>query len=395
MLNQNSQLSKSFRILRLIEVMNNSEPNKSLLKRNQKVSMQSQHQMGSHRFLKSILLFLIMAIFIVGAYGFRIYSQASNALGNAYRPSAAIRPSKTIAQKKPVTILLLGVDTGDEGRSDRGNSDTMILATINPQTKKTVLMSIPRDTLSEIYGIKSDQHVIQKINSAYNLGESEAAVKTVQKLVNIKIDNYITLDFHSLPKIVDAVGGVEVDAPFAFSYDGSSFHKGKQVINGKQSLSYARMRYDDPQGDYGRQMRQRQVIMAIVKKATSLSTLPNLQKVLNSISNSMSTNLSLDDITALIQYYRGASKNMDSDHLQGHGTLIDGISYEVAPTKELQRVSDKLRTSVGQDKEKINNVETRQNKMNVTKNGFDFKAKTNQNYVIYGENVNSNYLIDN
>ncbi|UQS82039.1 LCP family protein [Bombilactobacillus folatiphilus] len=374
--------------------MKNLDSNKPLLQRNQKVSMQTQHQMSSHRFLKVFALIMIMAFFVVGAYGFRIYSQASNALGHAYKPTSNLHPSKAIAQRKPVTILLLGVDTGGEGRDDRGNSDTMIVATINPKTKKTVLMSIPRDTLTQIYGVKNNKHIIQKINSAYNLGESEAAVKTVQKLVNIKVDNYITLDFHSLPKIVDAVGGVEVNAPFAFSYDGSSFHKGKQVINGKQSLSYARMRYEDPDGDYGRQMRQRQVITGIVKKATSLSTLPNLQKVLNSISNSMSTNLSLDDITALVQYYRGASKNIDSDHLQGMGTLIDNVSYEVAPTKELQRVSNKLRTSVGENKEELSNTETRQNYYNKTRNNFNFNSKANQNYVIYDTNLSDEYLID-
>ncbi|WP_396022062.1 LCP family protein [Bombilactobacillus thymidiniphilus] len=359
-----------------------------------KLFMHNEHRMNKHYFWKSIVLIVVMAFFVVGAYGFRIYSQASDALGNSYKPISS-NTSQTIKQRKPVTILLLGVDTGGEGRKDRGNSDTMILATVNPKTKKTTLVSIPRDTLAEIYGVKHHKRIIQKINSAYNLGAAPAAVKTVEKLVNVKIDNYITLDFHSLPKIVDAVGGIEVDAPFSFNYDYCNFKKGKQTINGKESLAYSRMRYEDPEGDYGRQQRQRQVIMAIIKKSISLKTLPNTQKVLNSISNSMSTDLSIDDVTALMQSYRNASQNMSSDHLQGYGTMINGVSYEIAPTKELQRVSNKLRTSVDLKKEKLDNEETKQNHLNVTRNDFSFNTKDLQNYIIYGSNISSKYLIKN
>ena len=216
--------------------MDNQDPNKEFLHRNQRIFVRNEHQKYHHTVLKSILLIALMFIFVAGAYGFRIYSQASNALGNVYRPADRTHVSHAIAEKKPVTVLLLGVDTGDEGRTDRGNSDTMILATVNPQTQKTILMSIPRDTLAEIYGVKSSKKIIQKINSAYNLGKEAAAMKSVEKLLGIHIDHYVTMDFHSLPKIVDAVDGITIDSPFSFSYDGSSFTKGKQVITGKQSL---------------------------------------------------------------------------------------------------------------------------------------------------------------
>ena len=372
--------------------MDNQDPNKEFLHRNQRIFVRNEHQKYHHTVLKSILLIALMFIFVAGAYGFRIYSQASNALGNAYRPADRTHISHAIAEKKPVTVLLLGVDTGDEGRTDRGNSDTMILATVNPQTQKTILMSIPRDTLAEIYGVKSSKKIIQKINSAYNLGKEAAAMKSVEKLLGIHIDHYVTMDFHSLPKIVDAVDGITVDSPFPFSYDGSSFTKGKQVITGKQSLSYARMRYEDPEGDYGRQKRQRQVIMAIVKKTFSLSALPNMQKLLNSISGSMSTDLSFDDIMTLMQSYRGASKKMESDYLHGHSATINGLSYEIAPTAELRRVSAKMRRGVGQEPINLVNKETKLNKLNERYNSFDFDSKAEQDYQIYGNNINSEYV---
>lgn len=374
--------------------MDKQDSNKEFLHRNQRIFVQNEHQEYHYTVLKSILLVVLMFIFVAGAYGFRIYSQASNALGNAYHPTDKTHISHTISEKKPVTILLLGVDTGDEGRTNRGNSDTMILATVNPHTQKTILMSIPRDTLAEIYGVKSSKKIIQKINSAYNLGREAAAIKSVEKLLGIHIDHYVTLDFHSLPKIVDSVGGITIDSPLAFSYDGSSFTKGKQVITGKQSLSYARMRYEDPKGDYGRQKRQRQVIMAIVKKALSLSSLPNIQKLLNSISDSMSTDLSFDDIMTLMQSYRNASKKMNSDYLHGHSATINGLSYEIAPTAELRRVSAKLRRSVGQEPINLVNEEIKLNKLNKRYNSFDFDSKNEQDYRIYGNNINSKYVTD-
>ncbi len=354
------------------------------LKRNQRIYLGAGQQVKKHTTLKVVSVLLLMAFFVLGAYGFRLYSQANNAFNNAYQVNKDAKPSKAIAQRKPVTLLLLGVDTGGEGRHDRGNSDTMIVATINPQTKKVLLMSLPRDTLAKMYGKNVPYHSIAKLNAAYNLNKSEGSILTVEKLLNINIDHYLTLDFHSLPKIVDAIGGIEVDSPFAFSCEGDNFKKGKQKVNGRQCLSYSRMRYDDPEGDYGRQKRQRQVIIAIVKKALSLNNLPNAQKLMNSISSSMSTDLAMGDITALIQYYRGAAKDMGSDYLHGHSVTIDGQAFEVAPTDELQRVSDRLRTSVGKKKTKLNNTETRLNRMNVEKNNFDFDSSDNQQqYIIY------------
>lgn len=372
----------------------NDKPEKHFLHRNTLIYSKNSHLVNSHPLLKGIILIVAMAAFIVGAYGFRVYSQANHAMGNSYKALPG-PTSQKITQGKPVTFLLLGVDTGGEGRHDRGNSDTMIVVTVNPQTKKSVLMSVPRDTLAQIYGAKGNRKIIQKVNSAYNLGESPAAVKTVDKLLNINIDYYITMDFHSLPKIVDSVGGVEVNSPLQFSYDGSNFKKGKQKINGKESLAYARMRYQDPKGDYGRQLRQRQVIMSVVQKALSLNTLMNLQKVLDGVSGSMETNLTFNDMTSLVEGYRNAANTMESDHLQGHDATIDGLAYEIAPTKELQRVSDKLRKSIGESTEPVNNEETRQNLLNTRSRQFDFNNKVNQQYKINGDNVRSNHEVDN
>lgn len=128
-------------------------------------------------------LILVVGLFTVGAYALRLYSQAKYAIDNTYHATKHV--STDIAQKKPFAVLLLGVDTGADGRIEKGNSDTMIVAVINPKTKKTTMVSIPRDTAAELIGTK--EFNMQKINAAYNVGGSDMAINTVSKLVNVPI----------------------------------------------------------------------------------------------------------------------------------------------------------------------------------------------------------------
>ena len=351
-------------------------------------------------FVKIIGLVFLVMIFVMGAYGFRLYAQAQNSLGKTYKALDGKSVSTTIKDKKPVSILLLGVDTTDDGVRDtetgyRGNSDTMIVVTVNPKTNKTTMMSVPRDSMAQIWKSSTNNtKKIQKINSAYNIGNEESAVATTEKLLNIPIDYYVKVDFNSLKQIVNAVGGVDVDVPFSFSYGDtgekeSHFKKGKMHLNGKQALDYSRMRYEDPQGDYGRQLRQRQVITAIIKSAASAKTFTHYQKVLDSISSSMTTNLSFSDMQSMFLNYRGAAKSIGSDHVQGYGSMINGSSYEVIPTKELQRASNKLRKQLGLSEEELDNEETRLNTLNEDR-GFSFKSENqNQNYTIFTRNQTS------
>jgi len=351
-------------------------------------------------FVKILGLVFLVMVFVMGAYGFRLYAQTQSSMGKTYRPLDGKKVSTRINDKKPVSILLLGVDTTDDGVRDaekdyRGNSDTMIVVTVNPKTNKTTMMSVPRDSMAQIWKSSSNNtRKIQKINSAYNIGNEESAVATTEKFLNIPIDYYVKVDFNSLTQIVNAVGGVDVDVPFSFSYGDtgqkeSHFKKGKMHLNGKQALDYSRMRYEDPKGDYGRQQRQRQVITAIIKSAASAKTFTRYQKVLDSISSSMTTNLSFSDMQSMFLNYSGAAKSIGSDHVQGYGSMINGSSYEVIPSKELQRASNKLRKQLGLSEEDLDNEETRLNTLNED-NGFSFNSgNQNQNYTIFTRNQTS------
>ncbi len=295
--------------------------------------------------------------------------------------------SAKIANRQPISILVLGVDQGIEGRHDRGNSDTMILATANPQKNSATMTSIPRDTLADIKGDPGNKYFMFRVNSAYEIGGHESSMKTVSSMLNVPIDYYLEVNMKALKSLVNAVGGVDVQVPFDFSYDWCDFHKGKQHLNGRHAVAYVRMRKEDPRGDYGRQMRQRQVIEAIAHKAMSVNTLGNYRKLVDIFNKYVKTNLTFNDMLSLALNYRGCMNSLKSGYIQGHDAWIDGSSIQVASTKELQKTSDKIRKNLNLQTQTLNNEETRQNELNDQNNHIkwdDPNAFTN--YRIYDQN---------
>lgn len=292
--------------------------------------------------------------------------------------------SALIAQRKPISILILGVDQGLEGRHDKGNSDTLILATANPGKNKATMTSIPRDTLANILGDPGDKYNMFRVNSAYGIGGSKASMRTVSALLDVPINYYVEVNMKALKSLVNAVGGVDVNVPFDFSYDWCDFHKGKQHLNGRHAVAYVRMRHDDPRGDYGRQMRQRQVINAVVHKAISVDSIANYRNLVKIFTKYVRTNLTFNDMLALALTYRGCSQNIASGYIQGHDAWINGSSIQVVSTAELQKASDKIRTNLDLEKKVLDNDETKLNKLNEQNNNIKWKDPNPfTNYQIY------------
>ncbi|QEA53024.1 LCP family protein [Loigolactobacillus coryniformis] len=341
------------------------------------------HKKKSRRWPKILLAVIAVMLLVGGVFAAYAYYQTKQTANKIYKASDE-NASAVVKQKKPLSILLLGIDTGADGRTDKGRSDTMIVATINPTTKKTTFVSIPRDTMAEMTA--SGETSIQKINSAYEIGGAKTAKKTVSKLLNIPINYYLTLNMGGLAKIVDAVGGVTVTSNLTFTFNNITIKKGTHHLNGKQALSFARMRYDDPKGDYGRQLRQQQVIKAVTKKLLSLNGVANYQKILSVVQNNLQTDLSFSDMKGLAANYRSAATNMVSDQLQGQDAYINGSSYQIAPTKEINRISKKLRKQLNLSAETVSNKETELNKANPY-----FDGVTNTTYTIYGSDSTVDY----
>ena len=195
----------------------------------------------------------------------------------------------------------------------------MILVTVNPKTKKVVMMSLERDILTQIQ--QPDGSVREaKLNSAYADGGAELAISTIQKMMNIHIDRYVMVNMHGLQRMVDAVGGITVNNTLGFPisiqdqepFNTISIGVGEQTLNGEEALVYSRMRYQDPEGDYGRQKRQREVIQKIVEKILSLNSVSHYQEILKALSDNMQTNIEITTTTIpQLMGYQDSFKNID------------------------------------------------------------------------------------
>ncbi|NLR32869.1 LCP family protein [Levilactobacillus tujiorum] len=307
-----------------------------------------QHAKRKHT-LRNIILIVLLALIVGGvAYGMERYRSVKSTVNSSFKASGVTKQrdvSKQIKEKKPVSILLLGTDTGALSRTYKGRTDSMMVVTLNPIKNKTTVTSIPRDTAVTIPGFEG--RAPSKINAAYAWGSSKTTIKTVQEMLNIPIDFYALINMGGMKKVINEVDGVDVVPTLSFKYEGYTFKKGvKTHMDGAKALAYSRMRYDDPNNDYGRQTRQRSVLMALVKKSGSISTLLN-QSFLNSLSSQVQTDLSFDNLTGLAKNYRSAGKTVKETHLQGHGKELNDQDMEVMHKQELQRVTNYIRSGLG------------------------------------------------
>jgi LCP family protein required for cell wall assembly len=260
---------------------------------------------------------------------------------------SSAQAAKKLKNLEPISILLLGDDHRTIGEPGE-NTDTMIVITINPKTKTTKMLSIPRDTRTKLID-KQDpsKDRIDKINAAMDYGGMEMVIDTVENFLNIPIDYYIDVNFQGFQDIVNAVGGIDVNNQYPFELDGVTLEKGPQHLNGRQALEYARMRHQDPRGDFGRQDRQREVISKVLNKAKSMSILANYNKVLNALSSNVTTNLTLDDMIAMATSYKTAAKKVENlPAVGGQGATINYTWYLLVADQERQKLSDEIRASL-------------------------------------------------
>ncbi|KRM60979.1 transcriptional regulator [Paucilactobacillus vaccinostercus DSM 20634] len=306
------------------------------------------HHHKRHTVRNVVLVIIGVLVIAGGAFAAVAWKNISSMTSGMYQSSGATKQrnaAAVLSGKKPVSILLLGTDTGDLGRDYKGRTDTMIIMTINPKTKKTTMTSIPRDMYVNLPDYP--KYSPAKINAAYAFGGVKESINVVQKEFNVPIDYYVLVNMGGLKKAINQVGGVDVTSPLTFTYNGSSFTAGKsEHMNGQTALNFSRMRYDDPKGDYGRQERQRLVITALLRKSISYKTVLN-KSFLDSISNESKTDMTFSQMTKLALNYRNAAKTVKSDNVQGTGKMISGQSFQMVSTNERQTASNNIRDNLG------------------------------------------------
>jgi len=254
------------------------------------------------------------------------------------QPSAAVSSpndaaSAILAAGKPFTLLVLGVDERD---GDAGRADSIVVMAVNPDKHSVMLVSIPRDTRTEIVG----RGTVDKINHSYAFGGSTMAVRTVERLLDIRIDYYVRTKMEGLVDLIDQMGGIHVENDLDLYSEDFPFEYGNIQLNGEEALVFTRMRKQDPQGDIGRAARQRKVLVGLYDKMKSFSGLTELPHILDILKSYVKTNLTWDDMNAMFRYYRPKIQSFTSEVLQGEGVMIDAVYYYAVSEQEKRRLHD-------------------------------------------------------
>ncbi|MFF2459813.1 LCP family protein [Peribacillus simplex] len=301
---------------------------------------------------KKILLIILTTIVILilgtGSYTYYLWSIVTSTVASIQvKYESKERLEKiNIKEGDPISVLLMGIDD-PAGRELHGRSDALILLTINPHNQSMHVVSIPRDTYTKIIG----KGTKDKINHSHALGGDGMAIRTVEKFLDIPVDYFIKGDMKSFVDIVDAVGGVKVDNDLDFTIYGVHYPTGTINLNGKEALGYSRMRKDDPRGDFGRQLRQRQVIEAVINKGSHISSITKFDDIFKVVENNVKTNLTFNDMWAIQSNYKESLQNIVQHQIDGKDSEINKIYYFIPDKEKLDEISNELKKHLEIDKQ--------------------------------------------
>lgn len=223
----------------------------------------------------------------------------------------------------PFIIYISGIDTyGSITTVSR--SDVNMIVTVNPNTKKILLTSIPRDYYVTLANMKKKDKLTHS-----GIAGPENTVKTMSNFIGIDINYYARVNFTSLITMVDALGGITIDVDREFYENGHTYSTGLQRMNGEQALEFSRERHSFADGDNVRVKHQQDVLMAMLNKMMSSAVITNYTSVLTAVSGCFETNMASSDITDLIkmQINDNASWTFKQKQFTGTGVMQTGGAY--------------------------------------------------------------------
>jgi LCP family protein required for cell wall assembly len=284
----------------------------------------------------------------VGAGLYVAFAGVSDVFRGFQAPALAA-PSVALPEwsgRERVNFLLLGTDHRD-GETDVPRSDTIIVLTLDPESKTAGILSLPRDLWVTIPGYGNE-----RINAAFELGEQEKpgggpdlARKTVEQLIGVPIHHYALIGFTGFEKLVDQMGGVMIDVerPIKdneypdqnYSMRRLYFQPGLQRMDGFTALTYVRTRHAD--SDYGRARRQQQFLLALRKQTLQLNLIPKIPTLLNSLSDAVKTDLRPQDVVGLAR----TAKDIDPSKITNRVVDESMTTHWVTPAGAQVEVPDK------------------------------------------------------
>jgi len=328
--------------------------------------------------LRLILLILLVALISYGCYfAYQYYRHTSKMEGKVYDPLSAtalgIDPEKLKSIGR-INILVLGESGIGDGYK---LTDSIMVASYNPQTQQASLLSIPRDT----YVGKRDKNTATpnylasyKMNAVYRNGTNiDETVECVSNLTGLDLENYILIDTDAIIEIVDAIGGVRFNVPIDMDYDdlNQDLHihlkAGEQLIDGAKAEQLLRFRHNQDMTSYpeeygdndiGRMRTQREFLQETAKQLLKIENVPKVLNLLDIAFNNIKTNLDMESLKYYIPYiFKFNTSNIVSDVLPGENEKCNGIwIYTADKTKTKQVVQDLFTDKVLVEEEDTNTI---------------------------------------
>ncbi len=237
-----------------------------------------------------------------------------------------------IVMTEPFSILLVG---SDQRENEKARSDTLIYAVIRPLENRILLISIPRDTYTEIVG----RDRMDKINHAYAFGGIKMTMDTVEHFLDEKLNYYASINFHGLVDAVDALGGVKLPIEKDIvnrdpNHEQFTIKANKPIYSGQEALYYVRYREDS---DFNRTKRQQIFLQAMADQAFQLKQLDRVPELLNIMGDNFKTDMRPELLTGILsQLLRTGEPQVEAFTIAGDGKKIDGVYYDIPHEDELK-----------------------------------------------------------
>jgi LCP family protein required for cell wall assembly len=298
--------------------------------------------MKSRRIRKGRVVFLAVLLFLLffglGNLCTYFWKNGFSVNNDLFKPKSADR-----------VILLIGVDARDPKEPSR--SDTIMLVFLHPKENRIDLLSVPRDSRVSIEG----ESYKRKINYAHAKGGPELLQKTLQDCLNVKINGYMELDFSGFEKVIDQMGGVEINVEKRMytAYEGIDLYPGLQRLNGHDALAYVRFRHDG-MGDIGRIQRQQKFLRAVSKQALTFHNIVNSPALLGEIMDNIKTDMGTGAIASLARQFV-SQPEVNSYMVPGEAEMVNDASYWVVNWSETEKLVEELKNPPASNAESSGN----------------------------------------
>ncbi|SET17418.1 transcriptional attenuator, LytR family [Natronincola peptidivorans] len=311
----------------------------------------------------AIAVGLCILLVFTAVFGYNLYQQYKNTL-EAISVTEPIDENEGEEGKaggseemKPFVMLLYGI-SAREHIGDKGRSDTMMLALVDPDEVKVSLISIPRDAYVEIPRYRMD-----KINAAYPRGGSSLMMETIENWLDVELHGFASINFQGFIDLVDLFGGIDVEVSRRMEYDDPydgtriRLYPGEQTLDGKNALDFVRFRQSNDgrhASDYDRMKRQQQALQSLSQEITSIRSLTRAFDMMNILSENVQTSLTSYELEKLIRIFLSFKpEELETTSIQGEGYYHNGGWYERIPQEEVQRIQQIIADFLEEENENL------------------------------------------